>query len=115
MRNGLNFPFTVLNLSAIRLADQLIDAVQDTGRMNLVEDFAFPLPITAIAELLGMAVEDRDRFRFWSKAPPAGAPARDGARRAALAARAAVSKPRFPLGRLVGADGVRLAAPRLAG
>jgi cytochrome P450 len=50
------------------IADELIDAVQDKGRMNLVEDFAFPLPITVIAELLGIPVEDRDRFRFWSNA-----------------------------------------------
>jgi cytochrome P450 len=48
------------------IADELIDAVEAKGRMNVVDDFAFPLPITVIAELLGIPVEDRDRFRFWS-------------------------------------------------
>lgn len=48
------------------IADDLIDRVQERGSMELVDDFAFPLPITVIAELLGIQAEDRDRFRMWS-------------------------------------------------
>jgi cytochrome P450 len=48
------------------IADELIDAVEADGHANLVESFAFPLPITVIAELLGIPVGDRDRFRLWS-------------------------------------------------
>ncbi len=48
------------------IADELIDAVEPRGEMNLVDDFAFPLPIVVICELLGIPSEDRDRFREWS-------------------------------------------------
>ncbi len=48
------------------IADELIDQVAGRGHMELVDDFAFPLPITVIAELLGIPVEDQSRFRVWS-------------------------------------------------
>jgi len=50
------------------IADELIGRVEARGEMDLVDDFAFPLPITVIAELLGIPVADRDRFRAWSNA-----------------------------------------------
>jgi cytochrome P450 len=50
------------------IADDLIDAVEARGEMELIDDFAFPLPITVIAELLGIPVEDRGSFRSWSSA-----------------------------------------------
>ena len=40
--------------------------------MDLIDDYAFPLPVTVIAELLGVPTEDRDRFREWSDAAVSG-------------------------------------------
>ena len=54
------------------IADSLLDAVQDRGRMDLIDDYAFPLPITVIAELLGVPAEDRNSFREWSDAAVSG-------------------------------------------
>ena len=50
------------------LAERLIDRVAADVRMDLVQAYAFPLPITVIAELLGVPPSDRDRFRDWSDA-----------------------------------------------
>jgi cytochrome P450 len=50
------------------IADDLLDPVVRDGEMELVSTFAFPLPITVIAELLGVPAADRDQFREWSDA-----------------------------------------------
>lgn len=50
-----------------QIADELVDAVQRSGRMDLITDFAFPLPITVISEMLGIPIEDRLQFRAWSQ------------------------------------------------
>jgi cytochrome P450 len=51
-----------------QITDELLDQVQSRGQMDLIADFAFPLPITVICELLGVPVEDRQKFRVWSNA-----------------------------------------------
>jgi cytochrome P450 len=48
------------------IADALLDAVASRGEMDLIDAYAFPLPITVIAEMLGIPAADRDRFRDWS-------------------------------------------------
>ena len=50
------------------IADELLDAVEARGEMDLAAEYAFPLPITVIAELLGVPTADQDRFRAWSDA-----------------------------------------------
>ena len=50
------------------IADELLDRVQAQGQMDLIDDYAFPLPIIVICELLGIPARDRNRFRHWSHA-----------------------------------------------
>jgi cytochrome P450 len=56
------------------IADGLLDEVEGragrTGRreMDLIDDYAFPLPMTVISEMLGVPHADRGDFRRWSNA-----------------------------------------------
>ena len=50
------------------IADELLDAVEARGSMDLSAEYAFPLPITVIAELLGVPTTDQHRFEEWSNA-----------------------------------------------
>jgi cytochrome P450 len=56
------------------IADSLLDSVAGRGEMDLIDEYAFPLPITVIAEMLGIPAADRDRFRQWSDALVAAVP-----------------------------------------
>ncbi|MFD3776148.1 cytochrome P450 [Streptomyces sp. NPDC058612] len=54
------------------LTDHLIDRIveksrgAETGEADLIHEFAFPLPIYAICEMLGVPREDQDDFRDWA-------------------------------------------------
>ena len=53
------------------VAHELLDAIVDQGEADLKESFAFPLPITVIAEILGFPREDHHKLRDWAPlAPP---------------------------------------------
>jgi cytochrome P450 len=47
------------------IANKLIDAVESAGRMDIVDDFAYPLPAIVGADLLGIPAEDREKFGQW--------------------------------------------------
>lgn len=50
-----------------RIADECLDRAASRGSADLVKDFALPLPLTVIVELLGIPREDRARFHRWSR------------------------------------------------
>ncbi|MFG2834006.1 cytochrome P450 [Streptomyces zaomyceticus] len=44
----------------------LIDGLGDPGRIDLVEQFSYPFPVTVICRLLGVPREDEARFHTWA-------------------------------------------------
>ncbi|MGW5650627.1 cytochrome P450 family protein [Streptomyces humi] len=76
--------FTARRTEALRpriqqIADELLDAFPASGHTDLVDAFAFPLPIAVICDLLGVPDLDRNSFRTWSNAILAPATADDPA------------------------------------
>jgi cytochrome P450 len=55
------------------VSNDLIDNLAGKHRIDLVDDFAYPLPVTAICRLLGVPREDQPRFRQWADAIVAAA------------------------------------------
>lgn len=49
-----------------QIAEELIDAFVDDGKVDLIEAFAIKLPMFLIAEQLGVSKEDWRRFKLWS-------------------------------------------------
>jgi cytochrome P450 len=48
------------------IADELLDALPEPGSLDVVADLAVPLPMIVIAEVLGVPLSDRERFKGWS-------------------------------------------------
>jgi cytochrome P450 len=53
---------------AVSLLDPLSARLAAGETVDLIEGFAFPLPVTVICELLGVPAKDQDQFREWSHA-----------------------------------------------
>ncbi len=49
-----------------QIAHRLIDAVAATGTIDLIRDYALPLPLTVITDMLGIPATDHHRFHTWS-------------------------------------------------
>jgi len=49
----------------IQLADELLDAQRNRNQLDIVDDFAHPLPVRVISELIGLAIEDKASFEGW--------------------------------------------------
>lgn len=48
------------------LSSELLDEVFERGEMDLVADYAVPLPMMVIAEMIGIPTTEWERFRAWS-------------------------------------------------
>lgn len=49
-----------------QLVDEMLDAGERRGEIDLIADFAFPLPFAVISEMLGVAAADGGQLREWS-------------------------------------------------
>jgi cytochrome P450 len=49
-----------------QIVDGLITHAQAVGSMDVIEEFAYPIPVNVICELLGVPVADHERFKGWS-------------------------------------------------
>lgn len=73
LRSLVSKSFTPRFIESLRprvqqIADDLLDAVQDKGQMDLVKDYAYPLPINVISEMLGVPKVDSPKIQVWSEA-----------------------------------------------
>lgn len=48
-----------------QIIDDLLARVRDTRQIDLIDDFAYPLPVTVICEMLGVPSDDRETFKAW--------------------------------------------------
>jgi cytochrome P450 len=51
-----------------KITTSLLDSVNGADRFDLIDTLAYPLPVTVIAELLGVPAADQPRFRSWVEA-----------------------------------------------
>lgn len=49
-----------------RCVNRRLDAILDAGEADFVDEYAIPIPVVVIAELLGVPAEDHETFRRWS-------------------------------------------------
>lgn len=77
LRKLVNKAFTGRAIEALRpeiakITDGLIGALAEHDTVDLLDAFAFPLPIRVICLLLGVPVEEQENFKSWSKALVSG-------------------------------------------
>jgi cytochrome P450 len=71
LRRLVSRAFTARRVEALRprvqeITDALLDRFTPLGRADLIAEFALPLPITVIGELLGVPEGHREVFRRWT-------------------------------------------------
>lgn len=71
LRRLIAAAFTTRRVELLRpriaeITDGLLSVMEGQDEVDLIDAFAFPLPVTVICELLGIPVADRDKFRVWT-------------------------------------------------
>jgi cytochrome P450 len=71
LRGLVSKAFTPRQVEALRpqaqqVVDELLDAVLPQGKMEVVSDLAYPVPIVVIAHMLGVPPEDSAQLTKWS-------------------------------------------------
>ncbi|PVY96908.1 cytochrome P450 [Actinomycetospora cinnamomea] len=73
LRRLVHQAFTPRRIEQLRgqveqVAESLLDSAQCRGAMDLIGDYAAPLPLILIARIIGVPEEDTSRFRAWTRA-----------------------------------------------
>ena len=55
-----------------KVVSELLDGFEGKDQVDIVEDFSYPLPVTAICKVLGVPREDEPRFHGWADALASG-------------------------------------------
>lgn len=50
----------------VEIIDDLLEATLTSGKMDVMADLTYPLPVRVIAEMLGLPAQDQEQFRVWS-------------------------------------------------
>jgi cytochrome P450 len=89
LRRLVNKAFTARRIEQLRprieeITAGLLADIGPSADVDLLDVFAFPLPITVISELLGIPTKDRDAFRTWSNILISGSAEPGAAQKAAI-------------------------------
>ena len=73
LRRLMQQPFGIRPIEALRTmieerVERELDAVMARGEMDVIGDFAYPLPVAVFCEMLGIPDEDSPQFREWTAA-----------------------------------------------
>ncbi len=71
LRSLVSKAFTPRSVTALEprieeIVEGLLDGVDGKDRFDLIDSFAFPLPVIVIAEMLGVPAQDLEQFKEWS-------------------------------------------------
>ena len=71
LRNLVSKAFTPRVIEEYReriaeIVEEILERAESARRLDVIRDLAYPLPVTVIAEILGVPSEDREAFKRWS-------------------------------------------------